>query len=58
MSSRATHADRSRTLDRVLDELRARQGFGRVLRGTQAPLSETHPLRPDGFRLRTPSLNQ
>ena len=46
------------TSDRVLDELRARQGFGRVLRGTQLPLRETHPLSRDGFRLRTPSLNQ
>jgi len=51
-------ADRQRRLDTALDGLRERLGFGRVLRGTSAPLAATHPLRPDGYRLRTPSLNQ
>lgn len=54
----ASRADRHRDLDRVLDELRARHGFGRVLRGASLPLKATTELGPDGFRLRTPSLNQ
>jgi hypothetical protein len=29
-----------------------------LLRGTSLPLAKTHELGPDGFRLRTPSLNQ
>jgi DNA polymerase-4 len=55
---RGTRADRQRRLDTALDLLRERLGFGRVLRGPSAPLAATHPLRPDGYRLRTPSLNQ
>jgi DNA polymerase-4 len=51
-------ADRHRRLDHALDELRAKLGFGRILRGTSTPLAKSHPLRADGFRLRTPSLNQ
>ncbi len=54
----ASRADRHRRLDRALDRLRERMGFGRVLRGPSTPLQATHPLRADGFRLRTPSLNQ
>ena len=54
----ASHADRHRRLDRALDELREKYGFGRILRGTSAPLAASHPLGPDGFKLRTPSLNQ
>lgn len=54
----ASRADRHRRLDRALDELRAKHGFGRILRGTSTPLAATHPLEKDGFRLRTPSLNQ
>jgi len=50
--------DRHRRLDRTLDTLRKKHGFGRVLRGASFPLAKTHPLGPDGFRLRTPSLNQ
>jgi DNA polymerase-4 len=53
-----SRADRHRRLDRALDELRAKLGFGRILRGTSTPLQKSHPLRADGFRLRTPSLNQ
>jgi DNA polymerase-4 len=53
-----SRADRQRTLDRALDALRAKHGFGRLLRGTSLPLAKTHELGPDGFRLRTPSLNQ
>ena len=53
-----SRADRLRRLDAVVDELRVRLGFGRLLRGASTPLSETHPLCPDGYRLRTPSLNQ
>jgi DNA polymerase-4 len=53
-----SRADRHRRLDRALDELRARLGFGRILRGSSVPLAASHPLRADGFRLRTPSLNQ
>jgi DNA polymerase-4 len=50
--------DRHRALDQALDRLRARHGFGRILRGGSLPLVETNELGPDGFRLRTPSLNQ
>lgn len=50
--------DRHRRLDAALDSLRARYGFGRVLRGSSAPLLEDHNLGEDGFELRTPSLNQ
>ncbi|MAB80895.1 MAG: hypothetical protein CMJ89_16235 [Planctomycetes bacterium] len=50
--------DRQRRLDSALDQLRKRHGFGRILRGTSTPLEKTHPLGPDGYRLRTPSLNQ
>lgn len=55
---RGTRADRQRRLDGALDRLRVKLGFGRILRGPSAPLAETHPLRADGYRLRTPSLNQ
>jgi DNA polymerase-4 len=54
----SSHADRQRRLDRALDRVREKLGFGRVLRGTSTPLAATHPLRPSGYRLRTPSLNQ
>jgi hypothetical protein len=55
---REARADRERRLDAVLDALRARHGFGRIVRGASLPLAATHPLEKDGFRLRTPSLNQ
>ncbi len=51
-------ADRQRRLDEVLDDLRARHGFGGLLRGSSLPLAATHEWGEDGFRLRTPSLNQ
>lgn len=54
----AQDLDRHRRLDRTLDDLRERLGFGRVLRGSSVPLKTTHPLGPEGFVLRTPSLNQ
>ena len=57
-NGRGTRLDRQRRLDDAIDRLRARLGFGRVLRGPSLPLAATHPLRPDGYRLRTPSLNQ
>jgi DNA polymerase-4 len=53
-----SHADRQRRLDDAVDGLRERYGFGRLLRGSSMPLVETHKLGPDGFQLRTPSLNQ
>jgi DNA polymerase-4 len=53
-----SRADRQRRVDHALDALRRQHGFGRILRGSTLPLVATHPLRPDGFRLRTPSLNQ
>ena len=53
-----SHTDRHRRLDAALDSLRARHGFGRVLRGGSAPLLSDHDLGEDGFELRTPSLNQ
>jgi DNA polymerase-4 len=55
---RTSRGDRQRALDGALDQLRARHGFGRILRGSSAPLLETNELGADGFRLRTPSLNQ
>jgi DNA polymerase-4 len=56
--ARASRDDRHRHLDGLLDGLRERHGFGRILRGTSLPLSATTELGRDGFRLRTPSLNQ
>ncbi|MDP6538425.1 MAG: DNA polymerase IV [Planctomycetota bacterium] len=56
--ARGSRRDRHRRLDRALDDLRGRLGFGRVLRGGSFPLTETCELEADGFRLRTPSLNQ
>lgn len=53
-----SRADRQAILDRTLDELRQRHGFGRVLRGDSLPLLSSHALDQDGFVLRTPSLNQ
>jgi DNA polymerase-4 len=53
-----SRADRQRRLDTALDTVRDRLGFGRVVRGASLPLAETHPLERDGYRLRTPSLNQ
>jgi DNA polymerase-4 len=57
-AGRGSRDDRQRRLDAAVDALRAKLGFGLVLRGPSAPLAETHPLRADGYRLRTPSLNQ
>jgi DNA polymerase-4 len=54
----ASRADRHRRLDTAVDGLRQRLGFGSVMRGSSAELRKTHALGPDGFRLRTPSLNQ
>ncbi|MDP6408663.1 MAG: hypothetical protein QGI46_04745, partial [Planctomycetota bacterium] len=56
--ARGSRRDRHRRLDRALDTLRTRLGFGRILRGGSFPLTETCELEADGFRLRTPSLNQ
>lgn len=56
--TQTTRSDRHRKLDCALDELRQKVGFGRILRGSSMPLSETHPHGEDGFELRTPSLNQ
>ncbi|MBK7874180.1 MAG: hypothetical protein IPJ77_00230 [Planctomycetes bacterium] len=53
-----TRTDRHRAVDAVLDELRAKHGFGRVLRGASFFLANEHELGAEGFRLRTPSLNQ
>jgi DNA polymerase-4 len=55
---RESREDRHRRLDRAIDLLRAKHGFGRVLRGSSFPLAKDRPLERDGFRLRTPSLNQ
>lgn len=56
--AKGSHADRQRRLDDAIDDLRGRFGFGRMLRGSSVPLIQNHELGPDGFRLRTPSLNQ
>lgn len=54
----AVHSDRHRRIDHVMDLVRTRAGFGRILRGQSLPLAATHRLDDDGFELRTPSLNQ
>ena len=56
--TRESRADRQRRLDDALDTLRAKHGFGRIMRGSSFLLKENHELGEDGFRLRTPSLNQ
>jgi len=53
-----SHADRQRRIDGIVDRLRTQLGFGGIVRGSSFPLRVTHPLDRDGFRLRTPSLNQ
>jgi len=53
-----SHADRQRAVDRALDTLRAKYGFGGLLRGASLPLATDHARTRDGFVLRTPSLNQ
>lgn len=55
---RESRADRLHRLERAVDGLREKHGFGRVLRGTSLLLAEQYPLGKDGLRLRTPSLNQ
>ncbi len=57
-NSKASHADRQRAVDRALDTLRAKYGFGGLLRGASLPLAADHAKTRDGFVLRTPSLNQ
>lgn len=57
-NSGSSHADRQRTLDGVLDQLRAKHGFGGILRGDSALLGRDHQWTADGLKLRTPSLNQ
>jgi DNA polymerase-4 len=54
----ASHAERMHRIDRALDRMRAKHGFGRMLLGTSFTLKATHALQRDGFQLRTPSLNQ
>jgi DNA polymerase-4 len=55
---RESRSDRLHRLERTVDELRAKHGFGGVLRATSLLLAEQYPLGKDGLRLRTPSLNQ
>jgi len=55
---RESRADRLHRLERTVDELRAKHGFGGVLRATSLLLADQYPLGKDGLRLRTPSLNQ
>lgn len=57
-SHSTSHADRQRRIDGIVDQLRTQLGFGGIVRGSSFPLRSTHPLDRDGFRLRTPSLNQ
>ncbi len=57
-ASQASHADRQHAVDRALDSLRAKYGFGGLLRGASLPLAADHARTRDGFVLRTPSLNQ
>lgn len=56
--STEARADRLHRLERTVDELRAKHGFGGVLRATSLLLADQYPLGKDGLRLRTPSLNQ
>jgi DNA polymerase-4 len=55
---REGRGDRHRRLDDALDAVRAKHGFGLIMRGSSFPLKANHELERDGFRLRTPSLNQ
>jgi DNA polymerase-4 len=55
---RESRADRLHRLERTVDQLREKHGFGRVLRATSLLLTDQYPLGKDGLRLRTPSLNQ
>ena len=56
--ARESRADRLQRLERTVDGLREKHGFGGVLRATSLLLAEQYPLGKDGLRLRTPSLNQ
>ena len=53
-----SRTDRASRLDQVVDSLRQRHGFGRIVRGSSLPLSERFEQGEDGYILRTPSLNQ
>ena len=55
---RESRTDRLHRLERTVDELREKHGFGGVLRATSLLLADQYPLGKDGLRLRTPSLNQ
>ncbi|MBK7643240.1 MAG: hypothetical protein IPJ19_09340 [Planctomycetes bacterium] len=55
---RESRADRLQRLERTVDALREKHGFGGVLRATSLLLADQYPLGKDGLRLRTPSLNQ
>ncbi len=55
---RESRADRLHRLERTVDALREKHGFGGVLRATSLLLADQYPLGKDGLRLRTPSLNQ
>ncbi len=57
-STRESRADRLHRLERTVDALREKHGFGGVLRATSLLLADQYPLGKDGLRLRTPSLNQ
>lgn len=50
--------ERLRRIDDAVDRLRARHGFGNVLRGSSFLLADGRERTKDGFVLRTPSLNQ
>ncbi|MFQ5506188.1 MAG: hypothetical protein ACE5F1_15570, partial [Planctomycetota bacterium] len=53
-ASRAAH--RAERLDRAIDCLRARHGFGAIVAGESVELLGKLAHSRDGFRLRTPSL--
>jgi DNA polymerase-4 len=50
--------DRGRHLDDALDRIRARHGFGAVVRGRAIDLLRDTPASARGFRLRTPSCSR
>ena len=56
--ARPRRDERLHRIDAAVDRLRARHGFGGVLRGTSFVLAEGRETTRDGFVLRTPSLNQ
>jgi DNA polymerase-4 len=50
--------DRHQRVDRCLDDIRARYGFGAIQRGRTLPLGKVYPRERDRYVLHTPSLSR